>query len=68
MARVLFGSGLFVVEAITGGLSFASSGAEGVHSAMLLVALIGAVPTAIALAGALFCGDAPAELLDEPTG
>ena len=63
MAKVFFGGGMFIVEALTGGLSSASGAGWELTSGGLALMVLGALPTACAVANGIFGGSPEAESL-----
>lgn len=66
MAKVFFGGGLFMVEALTSGITAGSEGALLSWGGLALTAL-GTIPTAWGIAHFVFGGDTTPELLHEST-
>ena len=56
MAKVFFGGGMFVLEALTSGLSSASGETWGLSVGGLTLVVLGTLPTACAIANGIFGG------------
>ncbi len=64
MAKVFFGGGMFIVEALTGSLTSAADQGWQLTTGGLVMLFLGALPTACAVANGIFGGAPEMESLD----